>query len=130
MEETAYPILRVEQSQHRQRVDRSRTGIQSVYLNEGQFRGARRGECILACRGCHHHRLCLWHSENCSLQFQFPTAAHDYEKRALRFIQNVNSVFRVQLLRIGVDGFGSPEALRSCIVDGSSTNHNGISGSP
>ncbi len=130
MEETSYSILHVEQSQHRQRIDRSRTGIQSVYLNGGQFRSASRGECILARRGCHHHRPRLWHSKNCPIQLQFPAAAHDYEKRAQRFIQNVNSVFGVQLLRIGVNGFGSPETLRSCLVDGSSANHNGICGSP
>ena len=45
-------------------------------------------------------------------------------------MQNVEPVFRVQMLRIGVDGFRSPEALRSCIVDGSSADHNGISRSP
>ena len=130
MEETSYPILRVEQSQHRQRVDRSRTGIQSVNLNGRQFRSASRRECVLARRGCHHNRPCLWHSENCSPQLEFPTAAHDDEKQARRFMQNVNSVFPVQMFRIGIDGFSSPETLWSCIVDGSSANNDGIRRSP
>jgi hypothetical protein len=43
-------------------------------------------------------------------------------------MQNVSSVFRVQLIRIGVDGFSGPKALWSCIVDGSSANDNGIGG--
>ena len=125
----SYSKLPIQQSHHCQRSDGSRSGIQSMYLNRGQFRCPCPRECIPSGRGCDHYRAHSWRSENCSLQLQSAAATDDDQEGIFGFLQYAYPVLRVQMLRIGVGVFRNPKTFGAHVTDGASADDYCISGS-